>query len=48
MLKYEIKLPSIEEQIKIGEYFDSLDYLITLNGEERWVRNVVIRGEIED
>lgn len=31
MLKYEIKLPSIEEQIKIGEYFDSLDYLITLH-----------------
>ena len=21
---------------------------ITLNGEERWVRNVIIRGEIED
>ena len=31
MLKYEIKLPSIEEQIKIGEYFDSLDHLITLH-----------------
>ena len=31
MLKYEIKLPSIEEQIKIGEYFDSLDNLITLH-----------------
>ena len=31
MLKYEIKLPSVEEQIKIGEYFDSLDHLITLH-----------------
>ena len=31
MLKYEIKFPSIEEQIKIGEYFDSLDNLITLH-----------------
>ena len=26
----------------------SLECRITLNGEERWVRNVVIRGEIED
>ena len=25
-----------------------LECRITLNGEERWVRNVVIRGEIED
>ena len=31
MLKYEIKLPSVEEQIKIGEYFDELDHLITLH-----------------
>ena len=31
MLKYEIKLPSIEEQVKIGEYFDKLDTLITLH-----------------
>ena len=31
MLKYEIKLPSVEEQIKIGEYFDELDNLITLH-----------------
>ena len=31
MLKYEIKLPSVQEQIKIGEYFDSLDNLITLH-----------------
>ena len=31
MLKYEIKLPSIEEQIKIGEYFSTLDNLITLH-----------------
>ena len=31
MLKYEIKLPSIEEQIKIGKYFDNLDHLITLH-----------------
>ena len=26
----------------------ALECRITLNGEERWVRNVVIRGEIED
>ena len=31
MLKYEIKLPSVEEQIKIGEYFSALDHLITLH-----------------
>ncbi len=31
MLKYEIKLPTIEEQLKIGEYFDELDNLITLH-----------------
>ena len=31
MLKYEIKLPSVEEQIKIGEYFSTLDHLITLH-----------------
>lgn len=31
MLKYEIKLSSIEEQIKIGEYFSTLDNLITLH-----------------
>ena len=31
MLKYEIKLPSIAEQKKIGEYFDNLDNLITLH-----------------
>ena len=26
----------------------ALERRITLNGKERWVRNVVIRGEIED
>ena len=26
----------------------ALECRITLNGEERWVRNVIIRGEIED
>ena len=26
----------------------SLECRITLNGKERWVRNVIIRGEIED
>ena len=31
MLKYEIKLPSVEEQLKIGKYFDNLDNLITLH-----------------
>ena len=31
MLKYKINLPSVEEQIKIGEYFDELDNLITLH-----------------
>ena len=29
MLKYEIYVPSVDEQIKIGEFFDNLDYLIT-------------------
>ena len=31
MLKYEIKLPIVEEQLKIGRYFDFLDHLITLH-----------------
>ena len=31
MLKYEIKLPSVSEQVRIGEYFDNLDNLITLH-----------------
>lgn len=31
MLKYEIKLPNIDEQIKIGNFFDELDTLITLH-----------------
>lgn len=31
MLKYKIKLPGIEEQIKIGQYFDNLDNLITFH-----------------
>ena len=31
MLKYKINVPSIEEQSKIGEYFDNLDNLITLH-----------------
>ena len=31
MLKYKINVPSVEEQAKIGEYFDNLDNLITLH-----------------
>ena len=31
MMKYEIKLPIIEEQIKIGKYFEQFDHLITLH-----------------
>ena len=31
MLKYKINVPSVEEQTKIGEYFDNLDNLITLH-----------------
>ena len=31
MLKYNIRFPSIEEQTKIGEYFDNLDNIITLH-----------------
>ena len=31
MLKYKINVPSVEEQTKIGEYFDNIDNLITLN-----------------
>ena len=31
MLKYEISLPSVAEQMKIGKYFDNLDNLITLH-----------------
>ena len=30
MLKYKINVPSVEEQTKIGEYFDNLDNIITL------------------
>ena len=38
----------IAEKLKGLETELSLECRITLNGEERWVRNVVIRGEIED
>ena len=38
----------IAERLKGLETELSLECRITLNGEERWVRNVVIRGEIED
>ena len=31
MLKYEIKLPSVDEQVVIGSFFDNLDNLITLH-----------------
>ena len=31
MLKYKINVPSVEEQTKIGEYFDNLDNLITFH-----------------
>ena len=54
MLKYEIKLPSIEEQVKIGEYFDKLDTLITLhqrkseelkNVKKYMLQNMFAKGE---
>ena len=38
----------VAEKLKGLETELSLECRITLNGEERWVRNVVIRGEIED
>ena len=38
----------IAEKLKGLETELSLECRITLDGEERWVRNVVIRGEIED
>ena len=38
----------IAERLKGLETELSLECRITLNGEERWVRNVIIRGEIED
>ena len=41
MLKYEIKLPSVEEQIKIGEYFSTLDHLITLHQRKRKVKCMI-------
>lgn len=31
MFKYDVKFPSINEQMKIGQYFDGLDHLITLH-----------------
>ncbi len=31
MLKYDVKLPNIKEQKKIGEYFRNLDHLISLH-----------------
>ena len=36
------------ERLKGLETELALECRITLNGEERWVRNVIIRGEIED
>lgn len=38
----------IAERLKGLETELALECRITLNGEEQWVRNVVIRGEIED
>ena len=38
----------IAEKLKGLETELSLECRITLKGEERWVRNVIIRGEIED
>ena len=38
----------IRDRLKGLETEVSLKCRITLNGEERWVRNVIIRGEIED
>ena len=41
MLKYEIKLPSVEEQIKIGAYFSTLDHLITLHQRKYKVKCMI-------
>ena len=30
-MKIEVRIPSVDEQKKIGQYFDSLDSLITLH-----------------
>lgn len=38
----------IAEKLKGLETELVLECRITLNGEERWIRNVIIRGEIED
>ena len=38
----------IAERLKGLETELALECRIILNGEERWVRNVIIRGEIED
>jgi len=35
-LKETILIPSIEEQQKIGEYFRTLDHLITLHQRKFW------------
>ena len=45
MLKYKINVPSVEEQTKIGEYFDNLDNLITLHQR---LRNIILQGVIID
>ena len=34
LYKQELPIPNIEEQIKVGEYFNSLDHLITLHQRE--------------
>ena len=34
LYKQELPVPSIEEQTKVGEYFNSLDHLITLHQRE--------------
>jgi hypothetical protein len=31
LIQCEIKMPSLEEQMKIGAYFNHLDHLITLH-----------------
>lgn len=33
-MKIEVRIPSIDEQKKIGQYFDSLDHLITLHQQK--------------
>ena len=47
MLKYKINVPSVEEQTKIGEYFDNLDNLITLHRRKCEELNEYKRGLLQ-